>query len=166
MGKTVIFFLSTQTEQRRGLSGAALSMRPAALPGTAVAGSGGGWGARREDLEGNSFRSSPQVGTACGERSTAAGGLQAEAALVAVVGARGRETEVPGRCLARRRAAPAIYRRGKTVSRPGEYARGACACQSMEVRPARSNGGRRDVSGIGAVDVTRRAATWWPASWQ
>jgi hypothetical protein len=49
-----------------------------------------GGGGRREEVEDNSFRSSPHAGTACGGRSTAAGGLQAEAAMMAAVGERGK----------------------------------------------------------------------------
>jgi hypothetical protein len=54
-------------------------------------GHGGGRevGEQRVMVEGNSFRSSPRAGMACGERSTAAGGLQADAALVAAVGSSG-----------------------------------------------------------------------------
>jgi hypothetical protein len=77
-----------------------------------------GVGERREEVEGNSFLSSPWVGTACGRISVAAGELQADAALVAAVGARGREREVcgsTGRCGVRRRVALAIYRRTRRL---------------------------------------------------
>jgi hypothetical protein len=59
----------------------------------------------------------------------AAGGLQAEAALVAAVDSSGEgegsDWEVR-RCEVRKRAAPAIYRRGKAVSRPGLRTQSSC----------------------------------------
>jgi hypothetical protein len=46
-------------------------------------------GEQREEVEGDSFLSSPQAGAACGGRSMGGGGLQADAALVAAVGSSG-----------------------------------------------------------------------------
>jgi hypothetical protein len=127
MDKTSIFFLSTQTEIEKGGSDRAAGGPP---------GHSGSreWGGRREEVEGNSFRSSPRAGTACGERSTAAGGLQAEAALMAAVGARGREGSDLGGAWRGGERRRAIYRRGKAVSRP-RRAREARA-PAMAVRPA------------------------------
>jgi hypothetical protein len=80
LGKTTIFLLSTQTEQRRGAGeGATLARAAGGPPGHDGCRE---WGERREEVEGNSFQSSHQDGTACGGRSTAAGGLQAEAVLM------------------------------------------------------------------------------------
>jgi hypothetical protein len=59
---------------------------------------------------------------------------------------------------------PAIYSRGKGGIPTGVEHAKLRAC--LEVQPAHSNGGRRDVSDSGAVDVTRRATTRWPESWQ
>jgi hypothetical protein len=48
---------------------------PAADGGRPGHGGGREWGGRREEVEGDSFLSSPRAGAACGGRSTAAGGL-------------------------------------------------------------------------------------------
>jgi hypothetical protein len=73
MDKTSIFFLSTQTETEEGAHRGGLTVVASGLLGH---GGGREWrGTEREEVEGNSFRSSPQAGMACGGRSTAAGGL-------------------------------------------------------------------------------------------
>jgi hypothetical protein len=76
MGKTTIFFLPPsryRTEE---------TVWPAGGGGRGVGDPSHGddrdVGQNREEVEGNSFRSSPWSGTDCGGRSTAAGGLQLE----------------------------------------------------------------------------------------
>jgi hypothetical protein len=73
MGKTTIFFLPPSryrdAEDREADRGRGR--------GAGDLGHGGGRqvGQNEDEVEGNSFRSSPWSGTDCGERSTAAGGL-------------------------------------------------------------------------------------------
>jgi hypothetical protein len=77
IGKTTIFYLPSLTIQNRGAGGQGGwpggGGRGAGDPGH---GDGREVGQNREEVEGNSFRSSPWSGTDCGGRSTAAGGLQ------------------------------------------------------------------------------------------
>jgi hypothetical protein len=69
MDKTSIFFLSTQTETE-GTHRGGLTVVAGGLPGHSGSQE---WGEQREEVEGNSFQSSPQARTTCGGRSTAAG---------------------------------------------------------------------------------------------
>jgi hypothetical protein len=71
MGKVAFFFLSTHSEQRGRAHRGGLTVVAGGLPGH---GGGREVGKRREEVEGNSFRSSPRAGMACGGRSTAAAG--------------------------------------------------------------------------------------------
>jgi hypothetical protein len=88
--------------------------------GVGDSGHGGGRevGQNEEEVEGNSFHSSPWSGTDCGGRSTAAGGLQpgtARAALVVAMESSGRRGI--GRGGAGRGGEPVqpFYRRGEAV---------------------------------------------------
>jgi hypothetical protein len=68
-------------------------------------------GQNEEEVEGNSFRSSPWSGTDCGGRSMAAGGLQprtARAALVVAMESSGRRGNWSWRCGTRWGAGPAL----------------------------------------------------------
>jgi hypothetical protein len=98
MGKTTIFFLPSLTIQNREEQ----SGRP--VEGGAcdlVHGDGREVGRNKEEVEGNSFRSSPWSGTDYGGRSTAAGGLQpgtARATLVVAMESSGRRGNWSWRC--------------------------------------------------------------------
>jgi hypothetical protein len=72
MGKVPFFFLSIQNRNRGGAHRGDL---PAADGGRPGHGGGREWGKRREEVEGDSFLSSPRARAACGGRSTAADGL-------------------------------------------------------------------------------------------
>jgi hypothetical protein len=117
MGKTTIFFLPPsryRTEETVWLAGG--GGRGAVDPGH---GGGREVGQNEEEVEGNSFRSSPWSGTDCGGRSTAAGGLQpgtARAALVVAMESSGGGGI--GRGGAGRGGEPVrpFYRRGKVGS--------------------------------------------------
>jgi hypothetical protein len=99
MGKTTIFFLPPsryRTEE---------TVWPAGRGGRGaddlVHSDGREVGQNEEEVEGNSFRSSPWSGTDCGGRSTAAGGLQpgtARAALVVAMKSSGRRGNWSWRC--------------------------------------------------------------------
>jgi hypothetical protein len=69
-------------------------------------------GQNEEEVEGNSFHSSPWSGTVCGGRSTAAGGLQpgtTRAALVVAMESSGRRGNWSWRCGTRWGADPALF---------------------------------------------------------
>jgi hypothetical protein len=71
MDKTSIFFILIQN-RTEGAHRVDLQSADGGRPGY---GGGREWGEQREEVEGDSFLSSPRVGAACGGRSTAAGGL-------------------------------------------------------------------------------------------
>jgi hypothetical protein len=71
MGKTTIFFLPSLAIQNRGQGGRPVEGGRGA--GDPVHGDGREVGQNEEEVEGNSFRSSPRSGTDCGGRSTTAG---------------------------------------------------------------------------------------------
>jgi hypothetical protein len=72
MGKVPFFFVSIQNRNRGG--GACRGDLPAVDGGRPGHNDGREWG-RREEVEGDSFLSSPRAGAACGGRSSAVGGL-------------------------------------------------------------------------------------------
>jgi hypothetical protein len=99
MGKTTIFFLPpSRYRTQETVCPAGGGGRGAGDPGH---GGGREVGQNEEEVEGNSFRSSPWSGTDCGGRSTAAGGLQprtARAALVVAMESSGRRGDWSWRC--------------------------------------------------------------------
>jgi hypothetical protein len=109
MGKTTIFFLPPsryRTEE---------TVWPAGGGGRGASdlghGDGRDVGQNREEVEGNSFRSSPWSGTDCGGISTVAGGLQpgtTRAALVVAMESSGRRGNWSWRCETRWGAGPAL----------------------------------------------------------
>jgi hypothetical protein len=76
MGKTTIFYLPSLTIQNRGAEDREADRCKGRGAGDLVHSDGREVGQDEEEVEGNSFRSSPWSGTDCGGRSTAAGGLQ------------------------------------------------------------------------------------------
>jgi hypothetical protein len=88
-GKSALLPLDTDRTEEGAVRGG-LAMVAGGLPGH---GGGREVGEQREEVEGKLFRPSPWLGTTRGGGSTAAGRLQGDAALLAVVGAQGRERE-------------------------------------------------------------------------
>jgi hypothetical protein len=109
MGKITIFFFPPsryRTEETVWLAGG--GGRGA---GDLLHGDGREVGQNEEEVEGNSFRSSPWSGTDYGGRSTAAGSLQpgaARAALVVAMDSSGRRGNWSWRCGTRWGAGPAL----------------------------------------------------------
>jgi hypothetical protein len=109
MGKTTIFFLPpTRYRTEETVWPAGGGGRGAGDPGH---GDGRDVGQNEEEVEGNSFRSSPWSETDFGGRSTATGGLQpgmARAALVVAMESSGRRGNWSWRCGTRWGAGPAL----------------------------------------------------------